>query len=452
MIPNDQSHKRPGVRSWLTVVWTLVVIAGCGRGPSETFSPEPITLTGETMGTTYVVKLSALPQKTSTGELQTEIDRRLETVNAQMSTWRDDSELSRFNAAQSTDWFEVSPEVVTVVAEAQRVSELTHGAFDVTVAPLVRLWGFDADGRPEQIPTPAQIDFARKRVGFRQLEFRSEPPALRKRIPELTVNLSAIAKGYGVDVLSEYLEDAGIDDYMVEIGGEVRTNGQKPDGQAWRIGIEQPTAAAVGQPIRAIEPGRLSMATSGDYRNFYSRAGKTYSHTIDPATGRPVQSTLASATILSTSCMRADALATAIMVLGPDEGMALAEREKSPAMLLTRNAEGDVAVTSNAAFDRLLADSQSAETAEQPITVYLTSLVVFAVALVGMAIGVIVSNRRIKGSCGGLNNFKDEQGNSICDACTTPPEECEQVRAAAAGAASQGIGNHQGGTEEMENS
>ncbi len=329
------------------------------------------------------------------------------------------------------------------LAEALRVSELTDGAFDVTVGPLIQLWGFDREGQPDKIPTQQQIDVAQQQIGFEKLEFRTDPPALRKQSPDLYVNLSAIAKGYGVDVIAEYLESVGVQDYLVEIGGEVRAKGAKPDGIAWVIGIERPDSATFHEPILAIQPQSMGMATSGNYRNFFTRDGKTYSHTIDPQTGRPVESKLVSVTVLAPTCMQADATATAIMVLGAEQGMQLAEQENLPVMLLVKDG-AEFTAQANAAFQQLEFDQQPDQVAENPMIVYFATLSAFVLALVGMAIGVIISNRRIKGSCGGLNNFKDEQGNSICDSCTTPPEECDRVRDAVAGGEGQDVVNQQG--------
>lgn len=380
------------------------------------------------MGTKFTVKIADGLDGESLGEIFTVVHEKLQTVNGQMSTWQPDSELSRFNTTESTDWFPVSADVVTVVREALRVSELTGGKFDVTVGPLIQLWGFDRDGQPETVPTQQQIDAAKQRIGFSQLEIRADPPALRKQRPDLYVNLSAIAKGYGVDVLAGYLEEAGVENYMVEIGGEVRTKGAKPGEKPWVIGIERPETALVRQQFRSIAPGNLAMATSGDYRNFFEQEGKVYSHTIDPHTGNPIESNLASVTLLAPTCMRADALATAIMVLGPDAGMALAKQEGLPVMLLIRDDEGNLVERSNTAFQALVHKPAT----KKNMTIYLAAFVVFAIALTGMAIGVIISNRRIKGSCGGLNNIPGAEGSSVCDTCTTPPEECDRVRAEAA--------------------
>jgi thiamine biosynthesis lipoprotein len=293
------------------------------------------TLAGETMGTTYTIRLVKIPEGQTGATLKQAVDAALERVNDAMSTYRPDSELSRFNESDSTDWFPVSKETAAVVAEAQRVSHESHGAFDVTVLPLVNLWSFGPEARPDAVPSDVQLAQRRKHVGYEKLEVRLDPPALRKSDSHMSVDLSAIAKGYGVDVVAELLDERGVKAYMVEIGGEVRTKGPKPDGDAWHIGIERPVAKQ-----RAVETvvdlGSDAMATSGDYRNYFEAGGKRYSHTIDPRTGRPIEHTLVSASVFSSTCMTADAYATTAMVLGPAEGYDWLVEHEAPALLIVK--------------------------------------------------------------------------------------------------------------------
>ncbi|WP_339907248.1 FAD:protein FMN transferase [Symmachiella dynata] len=423
--------------SWLLSWAAIFAIGGCGAPTVESLS-----LTGETMGTTYSITVADPPPELVAAALQTSVDAALETVNNQMSTWRPDSELSRFNAAQTTEWVPVSPELAKVVAAAQQISKQTDGAFDVTVGPLVQLWGFDSNGRPDKIPTQEQIDAARARCGYTQLEVRSSPPALRKTRADVSVNLSAIAKGYGVDRMAQLLRDAGVERFLVEIGGEVRTRGKNASGRDWNIAIEAPQAGLLHEVYRVVAPGERGMATSGDYRNFYEQNGKVYSHTINPQTGRPIESVMASATVLADDCMTADAWATAVMVLGPERGMELAGQHNLPAMLIVRAENDQFRQVANAKIEPLFRDPAAAPAGTSRMTLFLVALTVFGLALIGMSVGVMISGRRIKGSCGGLNNAMDEGGRSICDICTTPPEECDRVRAAVAEEA-----NHHGGTE-----
>ncbi|NOX56137.1 MAG: FAD:protein FMN transferase [Planctomycetes bacterium] len=313
-------------------------VSGCQTRESPRVGA-PVGFVGLTMGTSYSVKVARLPTGLTQSELRDEVNRRLERLNALMSTFRDDSEVSRFNASASTDWFSVSRETAVVVSEAQRISQLTHGAFDVTVEPLVKLWHFGPDDGEFRVPTEEQIRSAQQRVGFENLEVRLNPPALRKKRSGLTIDLSAIAKGYAVDQVAEYLESAGVSGYLVEIGGETRTRGTKADGQPWRVGIEQPDATRIAV-LRVIELRDGAVATSGDYRNFFVHAGKRYSHEIDPRTGRPIEFRLALVSVVHRSCMTADALATAIMVMGPDEGYNFAIDEGLAVLMVERTSAG----------------------------------------------------------------------------------------------------------------
>ena len=295
------------------------------------------------MGTGYSVKLVDLPPEIDPQTLQGALDRLLEQVNAAMSTYRADSELSRFNQNQSTDWVEASPQLLGVLQEAQQISRLSDGAFDISVGPLVNLWGFGPGARREQAPSPSEIQAAQARVGYQLLDLRADPPALRKTRPDLYLDLSAIAKGYAVDLLAAYLDSRGLANYLVEIGGEVWGRGHNRHGRPWRIAIEKPDpgSRSVHDVVQLDGQG---IATSGDYRNFFEQGGRRYSHSIDPASGHPVEHDLASVTVLAPSVMRADALATALLVLGPERGLALAEHQGLAALFIIREGEGFSAV------------------------------------------------------------------------------------------------------------
>ncbi len=310
-----------------------LLLCACSTGDAV------VELRGATMGTVYTVKVVAPPAGLDGAALQPEIDAILGRITDRMSTWEPDSELSRFNASATTQWVAVSDETARVVREALAVSRLTEGAFDVTVGPLVDLWGFGAAPRSDESPSEAQVAAAREKVGYQRLHVREESPALRKDHPELRVDLSAIAKGYAVDQVAEHLESRGFGAYMVEVGGEVRARGPHPRGGPWRIGIEKPIAGGRSvQRVLHVEDGGL--ATSGDYRNFVERDGQRLSHTIDPRSGRPVTHRLASVTVVADSCMRADALATGLLALGPEKAADLARREAIAALFLIRGEEG----------------------------------------------------------------------------------------------------------------
>jgi thiamine biosynthesis lipoprotein len=299
----------------------------------------PVEVTGPTMGTRYSVKVVDLPAGLDEVALRAGVERVLEAVNASLSTYRPDSELSRFNRSAETGWVPATADLLRVVTEAQRVGRLTGGAFDVTVGPLVNLWGFGPGRGEDRVPSATEVEEARARVGYARLEVRDPPPAVRKAIPDLYVDLSAIAKGYGVDRVSEYLESQGVGRYLVEVGGEVRGRGRNARGTPWKVAVERP-AEGERAAYAVVEVDGVGVATSGDYRNFFEKDGRRYSHTIDPATGRPVTHALASVTVVSDTCMTADALATGLNVLGPEAGYALAEREGIAALFIVREGQG----------------------------------------------------------------------------------------------------------------
>ena len=317
----------------LALCWLLIA---CGER-----QPELVHLTGATMGTTYSVKALGVPDSIAPETLQTGVNSLLEGVNRKMSTYDSESELSRFNRNAGTDWVEISDELLTVMEEALRVSRLSDGAFDVTVGPLVNLWGFGPEMGEDDIPSEEAIDAALIRVGYERIQLQSEPPAMRKERSDVYVDLSAAAKGYAVDKVADYLESRGISDYLVEIGGELRAKGHNPGDNPWTIAIEKPAPGeqSIQRVVRLTEGG---VATSGDYRNFFEKDGQRYSHVIDPHTGWPVRHQLASVTVISDTCMHADALATTLLVLGPDTGFELAEREQLAAFFVVIENNGFV--------------------------------------------------------------------------------------------------------------
>ena len=309
-------------------------LAGCAADDTA-----PTTFGGATMGTTYTITIGALPAGVALSVLRDDVESILERIDDRMSTYDDGSEVSRFNATRTVDWFDVSRETTTVVAEALEVSALTGGAFDVTVGPLVGLWGFGATDRAPHVPSDAEIAATLQRVGYRRLHVRTEPPALRKTHPDLEIDLSAIAKGYAVDAVAEHLAAAPISAFLVEVGGEMRARGRHPRGTSWRIGIETPVP---GQRSvhRVLHLEDRALATSGDYREFFEVDGQRFSHTIDPRTGRPVDHELASVSVLDASSMRADALATGLTVLGPERALALAKQEGLAVLFILRDGAG----------------------------------------------------------------------------------------------------------------
>ena len=310
------------------------------------------------MGTSYTLRFYASDElsETQTLELFKQVEEELALVNRQMSTYDPESELSRFNAQGKSEWFEVSGDLANVVGLANEVSTKTSGAFDVTVGPLVDLWGFGPDGRPEQVPDAKSVKSALKLVGYEAVESRSSPGGLKKEDPKTRVDLSAIAKGHGVDRVCDLFEAAGIESYFVEIGGEVRTKGGKPDGEPWRVGIQNPTVEQVDAPLRILELEDLALATSGNYRNFYFRDGKFFSHTIDPGTGFPVKHRIVSASVVAEECALADAVATAMMTLGFERGLEVAEKENWAVFLVTLGQDGQMVLAASSEFKKHFPD------------------------------------------------------------------------------------------------
>lgn len=332
---NHRPHVPSSIRhlSWSAAILCL---AACQetRTNAETTTipaarvPQVVTLQGATMGTTYHVKVVAqdAAQSASAVALQAKMDAVLEQVNDQMSTYRPQSELSRFNEHASKAPFPVSADTARVTARALEIGRLTEGAFDVTLGPLISLWGFDRGGKRDTPPGPEEIAEAQKRVGLSLLHV--EGNALRKDHEGVYVNLSGIAKGWGVDRVYDVLVQAGFADFMVEIGGEVRARGRHPRGEPWRIGINTPRADSDPEAILLAVPlADVALATSGDYRNFFESDGRRYAHILSPQSGQPVTRELVSASIIAPDCTLADALATAAIVLGAEKTKEILRRD-----------------------------------------------------------------------------------------------------------------------------
>jgi FAD:protein FMN transferase len=321
-----KTHRGGPAAAWLILGFALA-LTGCAP------EPEQISLSGPTMGTLYSVKVVAPPRGLDAAALRSTIDDVLARVDVEMSGYRPDSEVSRFNASGSTDWFAVSFDLEHVVKTAIDVSTRSGGAFDITVAPLVEAWGFGAEGEPAQLPDDQTLSELEQRIGSTHLQTRVQPPALRKDIAALTIDLNGIAPGYAVDLLADKLLALGATRFMIDIGGEVRAHGRNARNEPWHIAIERPEAADAA-PYGVLQLDGLAVSTSGEYRSFYMRDGKRYSHTIDPRTGRPVDHTLASVVVIGPNCILTDAWATAFNVLGTEEGLALANRLSMAVMFI----------------------------------------------------------------------------------------------------------------------
>ncbi|MFC1679459.1 FAD:protein FMN transferase [Elusimicrobiota bacterium] len=321
---------------------------------------KPLTLQGRTMGTTYHVSIAhrtLAPEQLAM--LHAGIEKRLEGINKLMSTYDPQSEISRFNRSRSGKPFPVSPETAEVVEEALTFARDSGGAFDPTVGPLVDLWGFGPGKSQRSVPSDKAIGKTIRSVGHSRLRVVDGAPALIKDIPGLRVDLGAIAKGYGVDTVAALLVEGGFTDFMVEIGGEVVAHGLNPDGERWRIGIDQPADNALpGQDLSAVVPlSGAALATSGNYRNFFLKGGKRYSHFIDPKTGKPITHMLASVSVIAPTCMTADAAATTVMVLGPERGKTWIRRHPDwEAMLLIGKPDGTFDAVATKGFPDYLPD------------------------------------------------------------------------------------------------
>jgi thiamine biosynthesis lipoprotein len=312
----------------LLLAFLLVSLNACSR------APQPVVLEGASMGTRYHITLTqALPDLT-TQEVNAGVSEVLEAVENSMSTWREESEISRFNRTPAGVWLGVSPGFMEVFLLAREVAGGSEGAYDVSVAPLVKLWGFGPGGT-DAIPAQSAIDRAMEAVGEHYVEVDLQGSKLRKQRP-LTLDFSSIAKGYAVDQLASWLAQEGGENFMVEVGGEIRVRGRSPRGSHWRIAIERPQPLA-RDAAAILQISDRAVATSGDYRNFFEVDGVRYSHSIDPRSGRPVRHGLVSVTVVHDTTALADAWATALTVLGRDRALEIALREDLAVYLISRD-------------------------------------------------------------------------------------------------------------------
>ena len=408
--------------AWQIVVYAVLLL--CVSGLFSCPACASIYLDGDIFGTTYHLEARSETQALDARALQRAVEDRLHTIDAQMSTWKAESDVSLFNRADADQWVPVSDETVAVIRLAQSIHKRSNGAFDITVGPVLKLWNFGpAAGGAFQVPDERRIATALARVGSQHLLTERNPPRLKKRIAQVEVDLSAIAKGYAVDAVCETLGLAGADHYLVEIGGEVRTRGVNASGSPWRIGIESPTPHQRG--VASVVALRdEAMATSGDYRNFFERDGRRYAHTIDPTTGQPVSSNVTSVTVFAQTCAEADAYATALMAMG-DDAIEWANRNGIEALFFVRQGN-DISSRTSAAFATSRLRPGDASPSSQTggfVTALGATAVVFGLAIFGMSLGLLLANRRLRGSCGGLSALPGE-GDSACALCTRPSEDC----------------------------
>ena len=294
------------------IIYSIVLLGALGvtwlyrQSQEENITSSYVAIQGPTMGTSYSVKYDDPQQR----NFKPSIDSLLDVFNQSVNHYLPDSEITQFNQGDSLQF--KLPYFYSVLKRSQEIAEITEGAFDPTVAPLVNAWGFGPGGG--ELPDSVAVDSLLRLVGFDKISFNQQ--RVVKKLPYVQLNFSAVAKGYGVDVVAAYLADKGVENMMVEIGGEVVARGVNPQGVMWRIGIDNPKQP--GQMNVAIALDNQALATSGNYMNFYEKDGQKYAHTIDPRTGYPVQHSVLSASVITYNCMTADAYATAFMVIGLD--------------------------------------------------------------------------------------------------------------------------------------
>ena len=339
---------------WCTAA---LVLAACGNKDTAQLT----TFNGETMGTTYSVKYwssnkQSLPEP---AKVQAQMDALLVEVNRQMSTYQPDSEISRFNQMPaSADSMPISADFAEVVTEAIHLNQFTEGALDVTVGPLVNLWGFGPDKTITHSPDVAQLAAAKKIIGIDKLRFQpnSSGATLGKTVDGVYLDLSSIAKGFAVDKLARHLDSLGVANYLVEIGGELRAKGRNTKQQPWNVGIEQPQLVQAQATQIVVPLDNRALATSGDYRNFHSdESGRRLSHIIDPKSELPINHNLASVSVVADNTMRADGLATGLFVLGEERAIALAKQHNLAIFLIAKTQDGFTTHMSPA-FEQLLAN------------------------------------------------------------------------------------------------
>ena len=332
--------------SWIWLFLGLVAVVALGTLAGRTFYGDRPTrlhqMAGATMGTTWSLKVS-LPDGAPLpwlDAIRDTVQSRLDRVETLMSTWDSTSELSRFNRSRDTSALALSTETMAVLAVAGEVGRASGGAFDVTVAPLVNAWGFGpgspVTGGP---PSRSELDSLRLLVGFDRILLDLETGTAAKADPAVEVDLSAVAKGYAVDRAAAGIALLGVTDFALEVGGEVRASGLRPDGAPWRVAVEAPLVGSRAI-LRVLEVRNEAVATSGDYRNFFDAEGTRYAHIIDPRSGRPVGWKGFSVTVLHSDAARADAWATALSVLGPQEGLVLAKEQGLAALFVITREDG----------------------------------------------------------------------------------------------------------------
>ena len=434
-----------GERGLFTLAFLFVCVALQSQSSaflvldSESEEPSRTVISGTTMGPIpFSVVITNDDNTPAEEQLAKIVDDQLEHVNQLMSTYKDDSDVSRFNRAAANEWVEVHPDTVAVVARSLEISEMTESAFDITVGPAVLLWNFGpAKDNKFSIPTEQELKDVRAIVGWKKVEVRSEPPAIRKLVDGVQIDLSAIAKGYAVDRVAEALAKVQCENLLVEVGGEVVAVGTPANKPHWRVGIEKPQKGFARDIEEVAELSNAGMATSGDYRNFKIKDGKKYSHTIDPATCEPALNRLATVCVVADDCMTADALATGLMVMGEEKAWKFCDANKIPVLLMARKSSDPLqpdqfAKRISKSFPLADAGANASTPSEESavskiLPVFIGTVVVIALAILGMAAGAIFGNKQLQGSCGGLAAMGARDGETSCQICENPVSDCKEA-------------------------
>ncbi|MEE2642905.1 MAG: FAD:protein FMN transferase [Planctomycetota bacterium] len=395
------------------------------------------------MGTTYQVKLGIdgdQPLQTDSAEISKAIEKRLQDINQALSTYLEDSEISRFNRYPSTDPFAISADFKCVFRRSVEMHQLTDGSFDATVGPLVRLWGFGGAKPPTRLPSQEDLHECLKRVGTDKVRLVGD--SLVKSHPNLELDFSAIAKGFAVDEVAT-IAGKHSRHFLVEIGGEVRTAGKNLEsGKPWAIGVEIPADSPWNPASRMAARLELlgkALATSGDYRNLVKIEDRKFQHTLDPRSGFPVEHGVRSVSVIEADCMTADAIATGLMVKPLTEIQAFCKEHNANVFVIFESERGNLDSWASRSFEgqvllttvgqEIPEKNQKAENGgDNPLYLILGTVIVFGLAISGMAVGVIMSNRQLKGSCGGLSAMagENQETASPCSLCTKPASECSK--------------------------
>ena len=325
----------------MALLSVVILLTGCDNASAPATPKAAVTvLEGKTMGTVWRVSVVGV-DKSRAEELRTKVQTQLDGDDRLLSTWKNDSALMRFNHSRSTTPWPVNEAMADIVTESLRIGRKTQGAMDITVGPLVNLWGFGPDKQPVSTPTQAQIDAAKARTGLDKLTVinRADRQYLQKSIPDLYVDLSTVGEGYAADHLARLMTEEGISRYLVSVGGALVSRGMNADGQPWRVAIQKPTDRE--NAVQAIvDINGHGISTSGSYRNYYELDGKRISHVIDPQTGRPITHKLVSVTVIAPTALEADAWDTGLMVLGTEKAQQVVREQGLAVYMIMKEGDG----------------------------------------------------------------------------------------------------------------